>query len=419
MRYIFIYVNSLQIINYSISIGYKFEILNFFSLVSILSEIFVILSALVTLTVALGIYFHNSAIFNSFTVILKRYVKSIVKYANVIHSFAYPALGIKCDAYPARLNTTYKFVTWILSNSPPKPQPFVSLSLESTILALFTINKRLFSTANALSQPGRVDPGLVSKFSDTDDTLELIKEAEDILNKKVQDYKDRTDNSPDEIERSSREAFDACASKEEAEALFTEKQKEITGNSAKYAEEVKSDIADIIGAMEESSMTRECYQQMKEKKEQSLIEILQAENELTVRQLDSLHEGYDFSPYGDKGAPNSDMSSVGSYDSDDSEWLRQYAKDKADKDKAENDQGDNDQAGNHKSDSNEGENEGGQAINVSQGEEALPEPPQDSTEAASSRSSTKFNTSILWLKVLKYLVKALSGDDEQGYDDYD
>ena len=44
MRYIFIYVNSLQIINDSISNGYKTEILNFFSLVSILSGIFVIIS---------------------------------------------------------------------------------------------------------------------------------------------------------------------------------------------------------------------------------------------------------------------------------------------------------------------------------------------------------------------------------------
>ena len=158
-------------------------------------------------------------------------------------------------------------------------------------------------------------------------------------------------------------------------------------------------------------MTRECYEQMKQNKEQSLIEILQAENELTVRQLDCLREGYDFSPYGDKRAPSSDMSSVGSYDSD---WSYRH-----ENDQGENDQGDNDQAGNHNSDSDQGENEGGQGINVSQGEQGLPEPWQDSTEAASNRSFTKFNTSILWLKVLKYLVKALSGDDEQEYDDYD
>ena len=44
MRYLSIYVNSLHIINDSFSYGYKTEILNFFSLVSILSGIFVIIS---------------------------------------------------------------------------------------------------------------------------------------------------------------------------------------------------------------------------------------------------------------------------------------------------------------------------------------------------------------------------------------
>ena len=110
------------------------------------------------------------------------------------------------------------------------------------------------------------------------------------------------------------------------------------------------------------------------------------------------------------------MSSFGSYDSD---WSYRRDNDQDENYQGDNDQGENNQAGNHKSDSDEGENEGGQGINVSQGEQVLPEPSQDSTKAASNRSFTKFNISILWLKVLKYLVKALSGDDEQEYDDYD
>ena len=96
----------------------------------------------------------------------------------------------------------YNSLKWYL-NSPANPHAFVSLPHQSTILALFIINKRLFSTSNALSLPGRIDPGLVSKFSDDTSDIE-VREAEDKLNKKVEHYKDRTDHSPEEIEKSSR-----------------------------------------------------------------------------------------------------------------------------------------------------------------------------------------------------------------------
>ena len=55
--------------------------------------------------------------------------------------------------------------------------------------------------------------------------------------------------------------------------------------------------------LEESGYTREYCERVKQEKEQSLIEILQTENELTAKQLNALYEGYDFSPYRDKGAP--------------------------------------------------------------------------------------------------------------------
>jgi cytochrome c oxidase subunit 2 len=38
------------------------------------------------------------------------HVRFIVTAADVIHSFACPALGIKCDAYPGRLNQLSIFV---------------------------------------------------------------------------------------------------------------------------------------------------------------------------------------------------------------------------------------------------------------------------------------------------------------------
>lgn len=158
--------------------------------------------------------------------------------------------------------------------------------------------------------------------------------------------------------------------------------------------------------MEQSSMTRESFERSKEQEEQNLTETLQDEHVITARQLSALNEGYDFSPYGDNGDQYSDFSSIKSFNSD---VLYQ----------GDNDKGDNNEGGNHKSDSDQGDNEGGQGINVSQDEEGLPEASQDSTEPASNRSFTTVNTSILCLKVLKYLVKALSGDDEQEYDDYD
>ena len=271
-------------------------------------------------------------------------------------------------SFSARISAALRLI------SAPLPHAFVSLPVQSTSLGLFTINKRSFSTANALSLPGRIDPGLVSKFSDNTSELE-IKEAQENINKKVEDYKDRTNHSPEEIETSSREAFDACASKKEADALYTEKKNEITGNSAKFAEEVKSDVADVIKAMEQSHMTRESCEKMKQEQQENLVDVLQAENELTCKQLDALNEGYDYSLHGEFGG------------------------------------------GNYKSDNDEDDNEGGQAIKVSQGE-GLSEPSQDSTEPASNRSFTKFNTTMLWLKLLKYVVKALSGDDEQEHDDY-
>ena len=38
------------------------------------------------------------------------HVRFILTAADVIHSFAYPALGIKCDAYPGRLNQFSVFI---------------------------------------------------------------------------------------------------------------------------------------------------------------------------------------------------------------------------------------------------------------------------------------------------------------------
>ena len=62
------------------------------------------------------------------------HVRSCVTGANLIHSFACPALGIKCDAYPGILSHVFVFIreAWILS-SPPKPHAFVSLPLVSKV----------------------------------------------------------------------------------------------------------------------------------------------------------------------------------------------------------------------------------------------------------------------------------------------
>ena len=39
------------------------------------------------------------------------HTRFILTAADVIHSFAIPALGVKCDAYPGRLNQFFFFLT--------------------------------------------------------------------------------------------------------------------------------------------------------------------------------------------------------------------------------------------------------------------------------------------------------------------